>query len=69
MLHESDNRIHFTSLRTWKGNRDRLGLPFDPATPHSYDLSVSMYGNAVHIELNTDLATSFKQDNPGYSSK
>jgi hypothetical protein len=69
VLGESQNQIHFTSLRTWKGNRDRLGLPFDPASPPSYDLSVSMYGDTVHIDLDIDLATSFKHDNPGFSSK
>jgi hypothetical protein len=60
-LHESEKRIHFTSLRTWTGDRDLLGLPVNPTTPPSYDLPLSMYGNAVHIELNIDLGTSFKQ--------
>jgi hypothetical protein len=62
-LKEQEKQIHFTSLRTWRGDRDLLGLPVDPAYPRSYDLPVSMYGNTVHIELNIDLATSFKQDN------
>jgi hypothetical protein len=68
-LYESENRIHFTNLRTWEGNRDRLGLPVDPASPRSYDLPVSMYGNTVHIELDLDLGTSFEQDIPRSRSR
>jgi hypothetical protein len=69
VLLESENRIHFTSLGTWNADHDHIGSPYDPARPRSYDLPLSMYGDAVHIELDTDLGTSFKQLAPDVNSK
>ena len=57
---ESEKRVHFTDLHTWE-DRDLLGFPAKPNTPTSYDFPVAIYGDAVHIELYFDLATSFKK--------
>jgi hypothetical protein len=59
--YEREKRTHLTNLRTWE-ERDLLGFPAKPNTPTSYDLPVAIYGDAVHIELVIDLATSFKKE-------